>query len=59
MSGIKLPDQILKSITGAYVSCDGLSSNFVKFFLPPSPKLVYMISKDKKPIQPGSTLIIK
>ena len=56
---INIPVKIPTAITWWYLVCDGLNSNFVKFYVPESPSLIYAISKNKKPIIPGSTLIVK
>ncbi len=55
---VTIPKQIDKPIYWGYVNCDGLSSNYVKFYIPASPKILYVISKSKHRFFPGSKAII-
>jgi len=56
---LTIPKKIEKEINWGYIKCDGLSSNYKKFHIPASPKLLYLMSKDKKQIVPGSKVVLR
>lgn len=56
---VNIPTRLDNDVNGGYVICSDLASNYVKFFIPSSPDLIYAVSKDKSSIYPGSTLIVK
>jgi len=56
---LTIPKKIEKEINWGYIKCGGLSSNYKKFYIPASPKLLYLISKDKKQIVPGSKVVLR
>jgi len=56
---VTVPKQILEPVNGGYIECNKLNSNYKKFYVPASPKLYYVIEKNKKQVLPWSTLVLK
>lgn len=54
----KIPNHFDTNIVGWYLDCNDLNSNWLNFNIYKSPKLLYLISQDKKRIKPGSTVFL-
>jgi len=56
---VSIPKFLSEQINWWYIDCDWLKSNYVKFKILPSPKIDYIISKNKKTLTIWDIVLIK